>query len=66
MGDIARNDPSKTPKEIDLRQDADVGYGIYQLDGDQLLLIIGDPGQPRPTMFAGTPKGMLWTLQRTK
>jgi len=42
------------------------GLGIYQLDGDQLSLIVGDPGQARPTMFAGTPKGMLFKLKRAK
>ncbi len=66
MGDIARKDPTKTPMELDLRQGAEVGYGIYRLEGDDLLLVICDPGQPRPTTFVGTPKGMLWTLKRAK
>lgn len=65
MGDIIKVDPSKTPKEIDLRNGAVVGLGIYALDGNSLSLIVCDPGLPRPTEFRGSPKGMLFKLTRT-
>jgi uncharacterized protein (TIGR03067 family) len=64
MGKIERIDPGASPKEIDLRNGEWVGLGIYELNGDLLRLIICDPGQPRPSEFVGTRKGMIFTLRR--
>jgi uncharacterized protein (TIGR03067 family) len=66
MGDVARLDSAKSPGEIDLRNQGEVGYGIFALEGDNLSLVIADPGQPRPTAFQGSRKGMLWKLRRAR
>ena len=41
----------KTPKEIDLDMDGNVGLGIYQLEDDSLKIVHGEVGDARPTTF---------------
>ena len=58
---IARIDPSKKPKEIDMSfpsgpEGDKVAAGIYELDGDRLKLVRAQAaGQPRPTDFGTWP-----------
>jgi hypothetical protein len=64
MGQIRRIDPVVKPREIDLRYKHAVAFGIYELDGDFLKLIVRDSGAERPSTFKGSPDGMLFTLER--
>lgn len=66
MGDISRIDGQVRPGQIDLRKGNAKGFGIFELDGDYLKLIVCDPGQERPTVFKGTPTGLLFTLKRER
>jgi RNA polymerase sigma factor (sigma-70 family) len=56
-------DPSKNPKEIDLRfrdknDEEKTVLGIYTWDGENLKLCWGEPGgEARPTDFRTTPEG---------
>jgi uncharacterized protein (TIGR03067 family) len=63
-------DPSKKPKRIDLRREgvADPALGIYALDGGELKLCYGEPGDPRPSAFASKPgsRHFLLVLRRAK
>jgi uncharacterized protein (TIGR03067 family) len=57
-------DPSKKPKALDL----DKVPAIYELDGDNLKICVGEAGQERPAAFttkSGTGK-MLFVLKRKK
>jgi uncharacterized protein (TIGR03067 family) len=62
-----RIDPSKKPKAIDFTVDrpfllagkTSTALGIYELDGDNLKLLQGRPGQQRPTEFKTTPESDL-------
>jgi uncharacterized protein (TIGR03067 family) len=64
LGQIHRIDPVVKPREIDLRNGHAVGFGIYEIDGDSLKLVVRDPGTERPSTFKGSPDGMLFTLER--
>lgn len=64
MGYISRINSSTKPKQIDLRKDGQTGFGIYELEGDTLQLIVRDPGQERAREFKGASKGMLFILKR--
>lgn len=66
MGDIGRIDGSAKPAQIDLKNGTDTGLGIYELKGDDLKLIVRDPGRDRAAEFKGTPQGMLFVLKREK
>jgi uncharacterized protein (TIGR03067 family) len=66
MGDISRIDGSARPAQIDLKNGTETGPGIYELKGDDLKLIIRDPGQERAREFKGTPQGVLFVLKRDK
>jgi uncharacterized protein (TIGR03067 family) len=44
-------DPTKKPKEIDVKFEDGTGKGIYELDGDTLKIAHGEMGDPRPTDF---------------
>jgi uncharacterized protein (TIGR03067 family) len=60
-------DATKKPKQIDVSHDGKTMEGIYEFDGKQLKLCIGEPAQ-RPTEFA-SPEGshtMLMVLKRAK
>ena len=62
--------PTPTPKELDFipptgLQEKPV-LAIYELDGDNLTLCLGDPGSERPTAFVSQPKAGLFTLKRAK
>ena len=56
-------DPSKNPKEIDIRlrdsdKDEKTMLGIYTWDGEKLKLCLGEPGGgTRPKDFTTTPEG---------
>ena len=56
-------DPSKNPKEIDLRlrdrnDEERTALGIYTWDGENLKLCLGQPGTAaRPKDFTTTPEG---------
>jgi uncharacterized protein (TIGR03067 family) len=65
-GDIIRIDRSKFPNEIDIRDARGTWLGIFDINGDQLKLVARDPGEPRPTEFSGSMKGLLFTLIRAK
>jgi uncharacterized protein (TIGR03067 family) len=62
-------DPSKKPKEIDLKlTDGDVRLGLYELDGDNLKICFGIE-RMRPTKVAVDPSRkdvQLWVLKRQK
>jgi uncharacterized protein (TIGR03067 family) len=60
--------PEPTPKEIDLDLDGSVGRGIYDLEGDNLKILHGEVGNPRPTTFdVKEPSGLtLLVLKREK
>ncbi len=64
MGQIHRIAPVVKPREIDLQNGHAVGFGIYELDGDSLKLIVRDPNAERPSIFEGSADGMLFTLKR--
>jgi uncharacterized protein (TIGR03067 family) len=66
MGDISRVDGAAKPAQIDLKNGTETGPGIYELNGDDLKLIIRDPGQERAKEFKGTREGMLFILKREK
>ena len=55
--------PDEVPAAIDLELDGDVGRGIYQLDGDRLMIVHGEVGAGRPTEFR-TSAGSSLTLMR--
>ncbi len=61
-------DPSKTPKQIDLRpEEGNPGLGIYSLEGDVLKLCLPGPGgDARPTELKADEAGktILLTLKR--
>jgi len=66
MGDISRVEGSAKPAEIDLKNGTETGLGIFELKGDDLKLIVRDPGQERAKEFKSTPRGMLFILKREK
>lgn len=66
MGDISRVDGFAKPAEIDLKNGTETGLGIFELKGDDLKLIVRDPGQERAKEFKGTPRGVLFILKREK
>ncbi|QJW96794.1 hypothetical protein [Frigoriglobus tundricola] len=66
MGDISRIEATAKPAQVDLKNGTDAGLGIYELNGDDLKLVIRDPGQERATEFKGTSKGMLFIFKREK
>jgi uncharacterized protein (TIGR03067 family) len=66
-------DPTKTPKEIDIKlmDGAEKGKtikGIYKLDGDTLVICTSEPGDARPKEFKATkqPQSILLTFKRIK
>lgn len=64
MGQLHRIDTTATPREIDLRNGNSVGFGIYELDGDSLKMIVCNPGAERPAELKGSRDAMLFTLKR--
>ena len=57
-----RIDPTRKPKAIDAilnngppSSEMRVHSGIYQFQGNDLLLIFAEPGRPRPTQFKTRP-----------
>jgi uncharacterized protein (TIGR03067 family) len=66
MGDIVQLNASTSPSQIDLGNAGKIGYGICELKGDTLSLVIADPGLPRPTAFKGDRRGILFRLKRAK
>ncbi|MFO7904904.1 MAG: DUF2314 domain-containing protein, partial [Pirellulaceae bacterium] len=64
MGHLHRIDPKAIPREIDLRNGNSVGFGLYELDGDSLKMIVRNPGAGRPTELKGSSDSMLFTLKR--
>ena len=66
MGDIVGTDATIKPKQVDLRNGSTLGHGIYEIDGDELKLIVCDPGYPRPSEFKGQAHGMLFALKRVE
>ena len=66
MGNIHRTDASKKPSQMDLKNGNEIGFGIFELDGEHLKLIVRNPGQERPTEFKGGANGMLFILKREK
>jgi uncharacterized protein (TIGR03067 family) len=58
--------PDMTAKGIDLIMEGTVGEGIYALDGDELKILHGEVGDPRPTKFdpKGSPTSTLLVLKR--
>jgi len=60
-------DANKTPKQIDLNMDGNVGEGIYQLDGDGLKIVHGEVGDARPKDFPKAGSGLtVLVLKREK
>ena len=64
MGEISGTHQTTTPKGVDLSNGGRVGRGIYEVTGDELNLIVCDPGQPRATEFKGQRLGMLFVTRR--
>jgi uncharacterized protein (TIGR03067 family) len=60
--------PDKKPKAIDVDMDGAVGEGLYDLDGDDLKIIHGESGDPRPKEFVSKEgsKLTLMVLKRAK
>jgi uncharacterized protein (TIGR03067 family) len=60
--------PDQSPKGIDMDMDGNLGLGIYQLDGDDLKIVHGEVGDPRPKDFdfKGTAGLTLLVLTREK
>lgn len=54
-------DSTASPKAIDLDQGGQPGRGIYELNGDDLRILHGEVGTPRPPSFA-IPPGSALTL----
>jgi uncharacterized protein (TIGR03067 family) len=58
-------DPSKEPKTIDIK-DANgankgkTSLGIYELRGDEFIVVFAPPGKPRPTKLAAAPGSGQW------
>ena len=54
------------PKGIDLTMDGSVGEGIYALEGDDLKILHGEVGDPRPATFdpKAFPTSSLLILRR--
>jgi uncharacterized protein (TIGR03067 family) len=66
MADLAKMNTETAPKEVDFtRQDA-IGYGAYQLDGDNLTLSMRNPGEKRPASLKASPGGMVFKLVRQR
>jgi uncharacterized protein (TIGR03067 family) len=70
---IDKVDPTKKPKQIDLTLVQEKGegkpaLGIYELEGDDLKLLIGDPAPSprRPTAFDSELGIVLFVLKRDK
>jgi uncharacterized protein (TIGR03067 family) len=55
---IFKLDPNKSPKEIDLDMEGEIGKGIYQLDGDKLKIVHGEVGDARPNDFPNAGSGL--------
>jgi uncharacterized protein (TIGR03067 family) len=59
-------DTRKKPKAVDITaDDKKTVHGIYQLDGDTLLIALGQPGEARPKDFTNV-KSSVMTLKRRK
>jgi uncharacterized protein (TIGR03067 family) len=60
--------PDLSPKGIDLDMEGSVGLGIYELAGDDLKIVHGEVGDPRPKGFdlGGTSGLTLLVLKREK
>jgi RNA polymerase sigma factor (sigma-70 family) len=58
-------DPAQKPKAIDFRGD-DPATGIYQLEGDRLVLAFNPTGQSRPMDFKPGPERTVFVLERVK
>jgi len=56
------------PKGIDLTMEGSVGEGIYALEGDDLKILHGEVGDPRPTKFdpKAWPTSSLLILKRRR
>jgi uncharacterized protein (TIGR03067 family) len=65
-GETARIDPSTRPREIDIRDPRGMWLGIYEVAGEDLKLVVNEPGEARPGKFRGSPKGLLFKMQRVK
>jgi uncharacterized protein (TIGR03067 family) len=63
MGYISDINSSTKPKQIDLDFGGRKGFGIYELTGDTLKLIVKDPGEKRAMEFKGDAKGMLFLFK---
>jgi uncharacterized protein (TIGR03067 family) len=60
-------DPNKTPKEIDLDMEGNIGKGIYHLDGDSMKIVHGEVGDARPKDFPKAGSGLtVLVLKREK
>jgi uncharacterized protein (TIGR03067 family) len=59
-------DPSAKPPRIDITYETKTMQGIYELDGDNLKLCLGDPDGERPTEFKAAKGRHLITLKRVK
>ena len=60
-------DATKTPKEIDLNMEGQVGKGIYELEGDTLKIAHGEVGDARPKEFPKAGSGLtVLVLKRAK
>ena len=58
--------PEIAPKGIDLTMEGSVGEGIYALEGDDLKILHGEVGDPRPATFdpKAFPTSSLLILRR--
>jgi uncharacterized protein (TIGR03067 family) len=67
MGATFKLDPAKSPREIDLDMEGNVGKGIYLLDQDSLKIIHGQVGSDRPKDLAEGGHGLtVLVLERNR
>ena len=62
-------DPDKNPKTIDMVHKKDpslVSRGIYELDGDTLVICLAPEGKDRPSRFTTSPDSGLVVMRLTR
>ena len=64
LGSIVRVDTTVTPFEVDWCHEGATNYGIFEISGDTMRLVLGGAGLPRLTEFRGSSNSWLRVLRR--